>query len=186
MITVVYYPFCEKYNLKKMNKILVIDTSVLMDLERGALITEISLLPFIFRVPDLLYQKELAHLFGNRLLELGLEVISVDGETLLVAQQYFSTHRKRLAIVDCVTLALAKSEGSVLLTGDKKLRMLAMQEKVSCHGLLWILDQFYDHKTICGDELAKCLKQIINHPRARLPKQAVQERLHRYSSGRIN
>lgn len=169
-----------------MKKFLVVDTSVFMDLERGALITEIFLLPFNFQVPDLLFQRELASLFGDRLLELGLEVLILDGETLLVARQYFSTHRKKLAFVDCATLALAKSEGSLLLTGDKNLRMLAVQEKVECHGVLWVFDQFYTREILSGDELIKRLKQIIDHPRARLPKQAVQQRLNRYSSGRVD
>ena len=166
-----------------MYEVLVIDTSVLMDLDRGLLITEIFLLPFIFVVPDLLYHKELTPKFGNRLLELGLEVRSLSGKTLLATHQYHTTHRRTISFVDCAALALASSEELVLLTGDKNLRNLAKQEGVDCHGVLWVFDQFYDHKIISGDELVKRLEQVASHPKARLPKQDVQERLCRYSSG---
>ena len=123
-----------------MYEVFVIDTSVLMDLERGLLITEIFLLPFIFVVPDLLYNKEILPNFGNRLLELGLEVRSLSGKTLLATHQYHTTHRRMVSLVDCAALALARSEGLVLLTGDKKLRNLAEQENVTCHGVLWVFD----------------------------------------------
>ena len=169
-----------------MYEVFVIDTSVLMDLDRGLLITEIFLLPFIFVVPDLLYHKELTPKFGNRLLELGLEVRSLSGKTLLATHQYHTTHRRTISFVDCAALALASSEELVLLTGDKKLRNLAEQENVTCHGVLWVFDQFYDRKIINGDELTKRLQQVASHPRARLPKQDVQERLCRYSSGRVD
>ena len=169
-----------------MYEVFVIDTSVLMDLDRGLLITEIFLLPFIFVVPDLLYNKEIIPKFGNRLLELGLEVRNLSGKTLLVTHQYHTAHGRLISFVDCATLALARSEGLALLTGDKKLRNLAKQEGVDCHGVLWVFDQFYDHKIISGDELTKRLKQVSSHPRARLPIQDVQERLCRYSSGRVD
>ena len=77
-----------------MYEVLVIDTSVLVDLDRGLLITEIFLLPFIFVVPDLLYHKELTPKFGNRLLELGLELRHLSGKALLVTYQYHSTHHR--------------------------------------------------------------------------------------------
>ena len=169
-----------------MCEVLIVDTSVLIDLDRGSLITEIFSLPFIFAVPDLLYSDELKSKFGNRLLELGLEVRCLSGKTLSVADQYHSTHPRMVSIVDCTALALASSEGLVLLTGDKDLRELAMQEKVDCHGVLWVFDQFYERKIISGDELIKRLTQITNHPRARLPKPDVQKRLHRYSSGKAD
>ena len=169
-----------------MYEVFVIDTSVLVDLDRGLLITEIFLLPFIFVVPDLLYHKELTPKFENRLLELGLKVRSLSSKTLLATHQYHTAHGRLISFVDCATLALASSEGLGLLTGDKKLRNLAIQEGVECHGVLWVFDQFYDRKIISGDELTKRLKQVASHPRARLPKQAVQERLYRYSSGRVD
>ena len=149
-----------------MYEVFVIDTSVLMDLERGLLITEIFLLPFIFVVPDLLYNKEIIPNFGNQLLELGLEVRSLSGKTLSATHQYHTTHRRMVSLVDCAALA--------------------KQEDVACHGVLWVFDQFYDRKIISGDELTKRLKQVSSHLRARLPIQDVQERLCRYSSGRVD
>jgi hypothetical protein len=48
-----------------MTIILVSDTSVSIDLERGSLLDSCFKLPFTFTVPDLLYARELAG-FGGR------------------------------------------------------------------------------------------------------------------------
>jgi hypothetical protein len=48
-----------------LNVILVSDTSVLIDLERGEFLDPCFKLPFVFAVPDLLYNRELAD-FGGR------------------------------------------------------------------------------------------------------------------------
>jgi hypothetical protein len=47
-------------------KILVSDTSVLIDLERGGLLVSCFRLPFEFAVPDLLYARELKDFGGRR------------------------------------------------------------------------------------------------------------------------
>jgi hypothetical protein len=54
--------------------VLVSDTSVLIDLERGRLLEEMFRLPFEFAVPDLLYARELAGPLGEQLVALGLRV----------------------------------------------------------------------------------------------------------------
>lgn len=52
--------------------VLVADTSVLIDLERGAFLGDIFRLPFQFAVPDLLFRRELRGPLGDRLKGLGL------------------------------------------------------------------------------------------------------------------
>ena len=53
-------------------KVLVSDTSALVDLERGSLLDAAFRLPFEFVVPDLLYERELKGHGGERLLERGV------------------------------------------------------------------------------------------------------------------
>ena len=50
--------------------VLVSDTSVLVDLERGALLEASFRLPFRFTVPDLLYERELKDWRGAELIRL--------------------------------------------------------------------------------------------------------------------
>ena len=46
-------------------QVLVSDTSVLVDLERGSLLEASFSLPFQFAVPDLLYERELKSYVGD-------------------------------------------------------------------------------------------------------------------------
>lgn len=54
--------------------VLVSDTSVIIDLERGELLESVFQLAVDFAVPDLLFHRELAGPLGDRLLALGLRV----------------------------------------------------------------------------------------------------------------
>ena len=61
-------------------KVLVSDTSVLVDLERGSLVEPVFRLPFEFTVPDLLYERELREHGGPDFVRLGLRVEELDGD----------------------------------------------------------------------------------------------------------
>lgn len=54
--------------------VLVSDTSVIIDLERGELLETVFRLTVDFAVPDLLFHRELAGPLGDQLLALGLRV----------------------------------------------------------------------------------------------------------------
>ena len=121
--------------------VVVSDTSVLIDLERGGLLEAAFRLPFAFAVPDLLYEKELkAH--GSRLIELGLRIGELDGEGVTQALEY-QRRTPALSLPDCFALALAARGNWTLLTGDSRLRRLAEAIRVDCHGLLWLLDEMF-------------------------------------------
>ena len=60
--------------------ILVSDTSVLIDLERGEPISCAFKLSATFAVPDVLYERELRDHGGEDLVKLGLKVESLDGD----------------------------------------------------------------------------------------------------------
>ena len=102
-------------------KALVADTSVLIDLERGALLEAGFLLPFQLVVPDLLYERELKEHGGDDLRRRGLMVEELDASGVLRALGY---RRKQpaLSLPDSFALALAADRGWTLLTGDRALR----------------------------------------------------------------
>jgi hypothetical protein len=161
-------------------RVLVSDTSVLVDLERGGLLERVFDLPCEFVVPDVLYHRELEPYNGAELVRLGLRVHELDGEGVRLALGYREVE-STLSLPDALALALAKTGGFTLLTGDGALRALAGKEDVECHGVLWLLDELWTRGVAPGAELAVGLKTIASHPRCRLPKAEVSLRLRKYA-----
>ena len=157
-------------------KALVADTSVLIDLERGALLEAGFLLPFQLVVPDLLYERELKEHGGDDLRRRGLMVEELDASGVLRALGY---RRKQpaLSLPDSFALALAADRGWTLLTGDRALRELANEENVDCHGVLWLLDRMLEASAASASKLCAGLEAISAHPRCRLPKSETSRRL---------
>src|SRR5689334_4475749 len=107
--------------------ILVSDTSVLIDLERGGLLEALFTLPHEFAVPDVLYDHEMRGDWGDGLIRLGLRVEEVSKEGVANALRY-RHQRATLSVPDSFALALAKEREWLLLTGDGQLRDLAAGE----------------------------------------------------------
>ena len=120
--------------------VLVSDTSVIIDLERGTLLEDLFRLPFEFAVPDLLFRRELAGPLGDRLVALGLRVEELT--SIEITRATVRRERKELSTADTFAFAIAESRGWPLLTGDGGLRRLAVECRMEFHGVLWICDQF--------------------------------------------
>lgn len=159
--------------------VLLPDTSVLIDLERGAILETIFRLPFNYAVPSLLYRMELKDYGGNALMDLGLRLEELDVKEVMLAQTY-SLRLRALSVPDSFALALAKSRSWILLSGDRKLVRLAKEEEVAVHGVIWLFDRMYDEGVADGTELFNSLRAIAAHPRCRLPKAEIEKRLQIY------
>jgi len=160
--------------------VLISDTSVVIDLERAELIEHVFALPYRFVVPDALYEQELKDYGGPRLIELGLEVRTLSGAQVADAQRLRALQR-RISIHDSYALSLAKAEAAILLAGDAAMRSLAQVEKVRCHGVLWVFDRLEEHRIATAAALHAGLIRVVAHPRCWLPREAVEQRLKRYS-----
>lgn len=160
--------------------VLISDTSVVIDLERAELIEHVFALPYRFVVPDALYEKEIKDYGGERLVALGLEVRTLTGAQVAEAQRLRSLER-RISIHDSYTLSLAKAEAAILLAGDAAMRRLAEAEDVRCHGVLWVFDQLEEHRVVGAAALHAGLTRVVAHPRCWLPREAVEQRLKRYT-----
>ena len=163
-----------------MTRILVSDTSVLIDLERGDLIEAAFRLSCEFSVPDLLYDRELKDFNGPHLQGLGLLIEELDGAGVEMAQAYRG-QVPALSFPDAFALALARTQGYVLLVGDKALRGLADSEGVPCHGVLWLLDQMNHEGAATIRQLHDGLQAIAAHARCRLPRREINLRLKHYA-----
>ncbi len=166
--------------------VMVADTSVLIDLERGNLLEQCFSLPFQFTAPDLLYRRELEGRdegpeFGESLLALGLKVEELN-ETEVSRAVSYQRENTTLSLPDSFALTLAASRRWMLLTGDGALRTLAITLNVVCHGVLWLLDQIFEAGVSNPEELVSGLRAIRDHPRCRLPENEIQSRLRIYAS----
>ena len=161
--------------------VLVSDTSVLIDLERGDLLEDLFRLPFEFAVPDLLFVRQLAGDLGDRLTALGLRVEELSAAELTRATTV-RRQRADLSTPDTFAFAIAESRKWALLTGDGGLRDLAISVGLEMHGVLWVFDQFADGNNIEFDRLHAGLTTISAHPRCRLPATEVRRRLNRFST----
>lgn len=160
-------------------RILVSDTSVLIDLERGGFLDSCFSLPFEFAVPDLLYTRELDDYGGPALVTRGLRVEGLTSDEVTVAQRVRGEHPK-LSLPDAFAYALASLRGWTLLTGDGELRALAQAQGMPFFGVLWVLDQLFEAHILDAAMLVAGLKAIAAHPRCRLPRVEIEVRLELY------
>lgn len=160
-------------------RVLVSDTSVLIDLERARLLEEMFRLPFQFAVPDLLYQRELTGPLGDRLVALGLRVEALTSTELGRATVLYRQNT-RLSAPDTFAFALAEARRWTLLTGDGTLRDLAVAEQLDMHGVLWVFDQLADGSHVALALLHVALMTLFANPRCRLPVDEVNLRLARF------
>ncbi len=127
--------------------VLVSDTSVLIDPERGSFLGPVFRLPYEFAVPDLLYERELRDFAGPALIDMGLRVEELDGPSVALALEYRRA-RRCLSLPDSFALTLSKTRSWTLLSGDGALRALAHAEEVECHGVLWLPDRLHGHRIL--------------------------------------
>jgi hypothetical protein len=158
--------------------VLVSDTSVLIDLQRGQLLEPALRLPYDFAVPDLLFERELRS-WDSAFLRQRLMILSLDGDGVGLAAA-FRRADARLSLPDAFALALAKIGRHTLLTGDAALRAMAETEKVECHGVLWILGEIETCGLATPEGLYAALTTLSEHPRCRLPRTEVRKRLERW------
>jgi predicted nucleic acid-binding protein len=155
--------------------VLVSDTSVLVDLQRGGVLEIALRLPYDFAVPDLLFEREL-RMWDGPALAGRITVLALEADGVELADSYRRAETK-LSLPDAFALALAKQGGHTLLAGDASLRAMAESERVECHGVLWVLDEI----ARCGlaplSALHTALTSISEHPRCRLPRSEIRKRL---------
>jgi hypothetical protein len=157
-------------------ELLVSDSSVLIDLERGELLFVALASPLTFVVPDQLYEAELHAQGGASWVAGGLRVVDLSGDEVEQGQSYLKRDGA-LSVSDAFALALAAGRRWTLLTGDARLRALAEADRVPVHGTLWLIEELRAH--VDALTLATGLERMAAHPRARLPRLEVRQLLER-------
>ena len=161
-------------------RIIINDSSALIDLAKTQLLECLLQLPYRFVIPDVLYADELItlrHYCREQLLDIGFELGTLDGPQVGKASEY--NHRyPALSLNDCFALVMTETtENAVLLTGDRRLRLVAEQHRVETHGILWILDQAYEQGVVEAVTLHAALLVLASDPLTRLPRKELQRRM---------
>jgi predicted nucleic acid-binding protein len=163
-------------------RIIISDTSCLIDLKKASLIWAFLQIPYEIVIPDVLFEEELLSFTQDdkTLLREGLKILSLSGKKIIRVQSVARSNPK-LTINDCFAFVLAESiQNSILLTGDGGLRALATISKIEVHGLLWALDEMYNSSIIAPDVIYKALLEFDADRKVRLPSKEVKRSLEKY------
>lgn len=165
-----------------MEKIVVNDTNVFIDLFSVGLLEEFFSLPWKIHTTDLVMlelvkegQGETVRQYRN---DGRLHVPTLEGKDMLAIGQLKALHegKTNVSIADCSVWYYAKQHKYVLLTGDRKLRKASVLDGVEVHGIIHVFDRLVDTGIITADVAAIRLRQLYSiNPR--LPHDAIDERL---------
>ncbi len=163
-------------------RIVVSDTSCMIDLRKAGLLEAMLRLPYTFVMPDTLFEDEwlcLSDTEKQALRDLGLEVRSLPGPAVERAGRYFNEH-SRLKLNDCFALTLAEEVGRcILLTGDGPLRRIAEGNGSEVRGVLWVTDEMEVHGVVPIQTLYNALRLFHDDAFVFLPAEEVLRRVRR-------
>jgi predicted nucleic acid-binding protein len=164
-------------------RIIVSDSSCLIDLRKASLLDAFLKLPYEILIPNTLFEDELLKFTDAQKRALicgGMKVIDLPGESVLRAQELLRI-TPQLSIHDGFALALAESqEGCILLTGDGNLRVLAATNGIEVHGVLWIVDEIHTNRLGPAAILHAALLVLEADAAVRLPPRELSACIKRY------
>ena len=164
-------------------RIVVSDTSCLIDLRKAALLDSLLSLPYEFLIPNTLFEEELLKFTPAQkkaLLRGGLKVVDLPGERVLRAQAIIR-ELPQLSVHDGFAFALAESHsGCILLSADDALRKLAARHAMDVHGVLWVLDQLHKHRLTSVADIMTVLRTFSEDVTVRLPRRELAAYLKKY------
>jgi predicted nucleic acid-binding protein len=153
----------------------VLDTSVASDLQAARLWSAIGSLVRTFMVPEPVAVTEFRDADLREAKSVGVLIEPLTPEEQVAAAALTMIYR-RPSLNDLTALALAKSRGAELLTGDGPLREAAVTETVEVHGVLWLLDALVDQAVIERADAAAALEAMLTDG-SRLPDDECRRRL---------
>ncbi len=164
-------------------RIVVSDSSCLIDLRKASLLDAFLKLPYEILIPNTLFEDELLKFTDAQKQELirgGMKVIDLPGERVLRAQQLIRC-TPQISIHDGFAIALAEiHEGCILLTGDATLRTLAATSGIEVHGVLWVIDEIYTNRLHTAATLHAALLLFEEDAAVRLPGRELTAYIRRY------
>ncbi|HEX5370301.1 MAG TPA: hypothetical protein VFY10_12875 [Dehalococcoidia bacterium] len=164
-------------------RIVVSDSSCLIDLRKASLLAAFLKLPYDVLIPNTLFDDELLKFTAaekRSLLRGGLKVVDVPGTGVLRAREIIQ-ETPRLSINDGFAFAVAEGhEHCILVTGDGLLRTVATEHGIEVHGVLWIIDELHHHEIETPATLAEALRLFAEDQTVRLPRRELLNAIRRF------
>ena len=164
-------------------RIVVSDSSCLIDLRKASLLDAFLELPYEILIPNTLFHDELLKFTAAQkqsLVSGGLEVVDIPGSGVLRAREIMR-ETPRLSVHDGFAFALAEShDGCILVTGDGQLRVVATKHGIEVHGLLWIIDEIHTTGMRTASVLLAALRLLEQDAAVRLPRRELLAAIRRY------
>ena len=165
-------------------RLIVSDSSCLIDLRKASLLEAFLGLPYEILIPNTLFEEELVRFTQEQkdlLIQGGLQVMDLPGESVLRALA-LAGELPHLSIHDSFAYALAESyKDCILLTGDGGLRALAIDNGMEVHGVLWVIDEIHAHGLASTEDLLTVLRVFAEDASVRLPRRELAAQVRRYS-----
>lgn len=155
-----------------MNKIVVSDTNIFIDLISVGLQEKLFLLPIEIHTTDMvIFEIKREGQSGIMIDLINKGYLSVKTYTSEEMLQFFQAgHRKyNLSLADYSVLTYSKENSYILLTCDGNLRKVALSEGVEVHGSIYIINMMVEYNIISTLEGAEVLDTLKNINQ-RLPK----------------
>ena len=150
---------------------LVIDTTPLVDLRKASALPLLAKLPFELVTTNFVFSelREFSPDQRREILHGGLRVHDLSVQ--LIGRSYsVSEANQHLSVEDASVFVLAQeSSGSILLTGDKRLRAFAQDHEIEVHGTIWLFRQFLRGRIGTNVELSSAVQKLIDDDTVRLP-----------------
>lgn len=157
-------------------RIIVSDSSALIDLRKGGILELFLKLPFEFVIPDALIESELLSFSKKEinLLKKHMSVATLDGKEVERARAIVASV-PALSMIDGFALVVAeKHQGCILLTGDRRMRSKAEEIRIECHGVLWIIEELAKMQRTHSKTLLTALTIWYDDPFVHLPKNEIE------------
>lgn len=164
-----------------MEKIVVSDTNIFIDLISVDLLDGFFCLPWEIHTTDMVID-ELTRSEQHEAIEQfrqngKLNIKSFDSEQLLqIVKMKTECQTSNASIQDCSVWKLAKDLNCALLTEDNKLRKVVQNDNIEVHGILYLFDKMLEHK-IMDNETAIVKLQGLYSINTRLHKEEIYKRI---------
>lgn len=163
-------------------RVIVSDTSCLIDLRKVRLLEAFLRTPFERVIPYTIFEDELLRFTDEerQLIAEHMEIVDSPSEQVVRAGRV-NTENPALTLNDCFAYVIAESlDDCVLLTGDRSLRVLAERNKIEVHGVLWSLDMIREAALVPVSELIAALEYFRDDQTVHVPREHITRMLSRY------
>jgi len=167
-------------------RIIVTDSCSLIDLRKGGLLHAFLELPHELIIPESLLHDELLSFSeeDHRLMRRKMTVAPLDGVAMTKVRA-LNKSAPALSIHDCMAFVIAQNlDNPILLTGDRRLRTIGEAAAITCHGVLWAVDEIAAHQVSSGRILLAALEFWRDDPLVRLPGDLLRKAIAKYRASR--